>query len=65
MTDLQTEIVAYKSFEASDMALVVSEFNIADALTNPKTKSILMDSIIVRKIEHSIEQWIIKTITQD
>lgn len=54
--DLQTVKNAYASFEVSDVALLLSKFNIADALTKVKTNSILLNTIKSKKIDHPIAQ---------
>lgn len=61
MIDIQTVRDAYRSFEVNDVALVRSEFNIADALTKCKSQSIMIDTIRNGRLDHPIQQWIIRS----
>lgn len=65
MIDVQTVKDANNSFEISDVAIVKSEFNIANAPTKLKANLILMDTILNRKVDHPVEQWKIRTKLQN
>lgn len=59
MIDIQTVRDAYQSFKVTDVALVRSEFNIADALTKDKAQFILRKSVMNRKVDNLIQLLII------
>lgn len=56
MIDLQTVKDGYQPFEVNDVALIRSEFNIADGRTKVKENSVLMDTLRSANIFHPIEQ---------
>lgn len=61
MINLQTVKDAYRSFEASAVALVKSQQKFEDALRNAKIDLIFMKAIKQGKIDHSIKHYIIRT----
>lgn len=59
--DLQNAKDVYAPFEVNDVALMRSEYNIANALTMAERKCVLFDTISNEKLDHAIEQWLICT----
>lgn len=42
------------------MAFIQSEFNIADGLTKVKKIAVLLETLLTCRLDHFIEQWIIR-----
>lgn len=50
---------SYQSFEVNNVALIPSEFIIADELTIINGNSVLMDALETSKTIHAIKQWML------
>ena len=61
MIDLQTVKDSYDKKEIESVSFVRSEYNVADALTKVKKASTLIEVMRTGKIDHPIEQWIIRS----
>lgn len=61
MGDIQTIKYVYQSFEVLDVALVRSEYKIADTLTKNKAPSIMKESLVVGNLDLPIQIWIIRS----
>lgn len=60
MIDIQTVKESYRSEELNNVAFIRFEHNMADALIKVKSHDGLTKTMINRKIEYPIEQWIIQ-----
>ena len=61
MIDLQTVKESYDKKEIDNVSFIRSEYNISDALTKIKKDSILLKTLKSGKLDHPVEQWIIRT----
>ncbi len=64
MIDLQTVKESYDKKEINHVSFIRSEYNIADALTKVKKDSILLQTLKSGRLDHPVEQWIIRTETE-
>lgn len=57
MIDIQTVKDCYHTNEVNDVALVRSEYNVADTLSKVKANPALLEPLKTGNLHHAIEQW--------
>lgn len=60
MIDLQTVQDFFNKMEIQDLAYIRSEYNTADALTEVKKQSILVNALQTSSFDHLVQQWIVR-----
>ena len=61
MIDIESAREAYKEYEIENIGLIKSEYNPADSLTKINGNGALMKLLITHKIDHPVEQYVIRT----
>lgn len=60
INDLQTVQDAYRSSEINKVAIIIPNYKIVEALTKAKGHSASKDALNLRKLNHPVEQWIVR-----